>query len=200
MKRSLPPECPSASTPRTERARRPRRTDPERRARLIATTLTVIAEHGVAGTTFRRISEAADVSLGSLTYHFTSMDALLEAAFTQLATQIGQRFDQMLAGASGREEAEQAVVDIIFGEVWSSPHTLLLSFELYAYAARSPQRQGLLRNWMRLSRTALERHFDTRTARALDALIEGLGIHGSFDRDKLPRSEIERLVRLIANG
>jgi len=54
-----------------------RRYDPERKSRIVDAAIEVIAEHGVAGTTSRRIAAAADVPLGSLTYHFNGLDDLL---------------------------------------------------------------------------------------------------------------------------
>ncbi|MFZ2750431.1 MAG: TetR family transcriptional regulator, partial [Propioniciclava sp.] len=62
--------------------RRPRRSDPDRRARILTSALDVVAEVGVAGVSHRRVATAADIPLGSMTYHFTGMDALLEEAFT----------------------------------------------------------------------------------------------------------------------
>ena len=45
-----------------------RRNDPARRQRIIDATLAVIADHGTAATTHRRIAETAQVPLGSVTY------------------------------------------------------------------------------------------------------------------------------------
>lgn len=58
--------------------------DPERRARIIAAALQVIVEQGVHRTTHRRIAAAADVPLGSLTYYFDDLTAILEEAFNHL--------------------------------------------------------------------------------------------------------------------
>ena len=57
-----------------------RRYDPGRRDRIIDACLDVIAESGVAGTSHRRVAQAADVPLGSMTYHFTGMNDLLHEA------------------------------------------------------------------------------------------------------------------------
>jgi len=54
------------SEPRTPTERR-RRKDPGRRDRIIDACLEVIAEHGVAGTSHRRVAAAAGVPLGSMT-------------------------------------------------------------------------------------------------------------------------------------
>ncbi|WP_411976740.1 TetR/AcrR family transcriptional regulator [Streptomyces sp. ICN988] len=55
---------------------------PPRRERILDAALDVIAEHGAIKVTFRRIAEAADVPLGSLTYYFDDMQHLLTDAFT----------------------------------------------------------------------------------------------------------------------
>lgn len=65
-------------------SKKSRRTDPERRARIIDATLDMIAQHGVASITHRKIAAAAaaDVPLGSMTYHFAGMQELLKDAFS----------------------------------------------------------------------------------------------------------------------
>lgn len=179
--------------------RRKRRYDPTRRERLIAVTLEVIEQYGVAGTSSRKVAEVADVSLGSLTYYFESINHLLEEAFTHLSTKISNAFSERLAAARTREEALTAVVDIIDHNIWGSPQTLTLSFELYSFVSRNPHLQSLPQRWMQQSRLALEQHFTPSTARALDALIEGIGIHNHFDQEPMPRAEIESLIRQIAS-
>ncbi|MFT4463877.1 MAG: TetR/AcrR family transcriptional regulator [Sodalis sp. (in: enterobacteria)] len=59
-------------------SKKSRRTDPDRRARIIDATLDMIAQHGVASITHRKIAAAADVPLGSMTYHFAGMQDLLK--------------------------------------------------------------------------------------------------------------------------
>jgi DNA-binding transcriptional regulator YbjK len=174
-----------------------RRYDPDRRARIIAAALDVIAEHGVAGTTHRRVAAAADVPLGSMTYHFTGLDDLLTAAFTLLADTASSRFIERLSVVATREEAREAVADIIIGEGWVTPRTMLLSYELYAYAARNPPLRAVMQEWMGKSRTALEQHFPPETARVLDAMVEGVTIHRSVDLQPMNRSEVLAVVRQL---
>jgi DNA-binding transcriptional regulator YbjK len=66
-----------------------RRNDPSRRQRIVDATLQVVAMHGVAGTTHRRIAGEAGVPLGSVTYYFETLEQLISAAFLQLAAQSG---------------------------------------------------------------------------------------------------------------
>lgn len=175
-----------------------RRADPDRRQRIIGAALEVIATHGVSGATHRRIAAAANVPLGSMTYHFEGMEDLLTAAFTQLAQVSSARFHAVLDAATTREEARAAVVAIIVGDVWATPSTLLLSYELYAFAARNPALTAVMQGWMDSSREALGRHFDPLTARALDAMVEGIGIHNSIDRAPLDRAQVEAIVARLA--
>jgi DNA-binding transcriptional regulator YbjK len=175
-----------------------RRYDPDRRARIVQATLDVIAEHGVAGTTHRRVAAAADVPLGSMTYHFTGLVELLTEAFTLLADTVSARFTERLAAASNRAEACEAVVDLVVDDSWATPRTMLLSYELYAFAARNPPLRVVMQGWMEKSRAALRQHFSADTAKVLDAMIEGLSIHRSVDVAPMDRAEIRALVgRLV---
>jgi len=179
--------------------RRKRRYDPSRRERIIDVTLDVIAQYGVAGTSTRKVAEMADVSPGSLSYYFESINQLLAEAFVQLSLKISNEFLELLGAAKSREEALTAVVEIIEEKIWGSPRTLTLSFELYTFVLRNPELKSLTRGWMDQSRHALEQHFSPATARAIDAFIEGIGIHNVFDQEPMSRSEIEKVVQKLAS-
>jgi DNA-binding transcriptional regulator YbjK len=97
-----------------------RRSDPGRRDRIIDVTLDVVSERGVAGTTHRAIAAAADIPLGSMTYHFEGMDDLLAEAFTRLADRIADRFETRLEDARDEAEAVQAVVELITTDLANS--------------------------------------------------------------------------------
>lgn len=193
----LDEQSPKQSVKQAER--RKRRYDPSRRERLIAVTLEAIELYGLAGTSSRKVAEMADVSLGSLTYYFDSINQLIEEAFTQLARSISNEFCDMLAAAKTQEEAISAVVNIIDQKVWASYGNLSLSFELYTFVTRHPQLKHLPQSWMAQSRAALEQHFTPATARAVDAFIEGIGIHNHFDQHPMTRTEIEKIIRQIAS-
>ena len=171
-----------------------------RRQRIIDAALEVVAEHGTAATTHRRIAAAAQVPLGSVTYYFATLEDLLTAAFMQLAVESSASFRARLETAADSSAAREAVIDIIAGSVWAEPRTLLLSYELYAFAARHPAVKAVMQQWMDSSRSALGRVFDPLTARALDALVEGIGIHNSIDRAPLDRDAIRIIVDRVAGG
>lgn len=176
-----------------------RRYDPNRRDRIIDACLEVIASVGVAGASHRRIAQAADVPLGSMTYHFSGMDELLREALTRFARKVSQRFQERLTAAEDRARAVDAVVAITAEEVFSSPRDLVLTHELYTLAARDPSFRDITAAWTGRSRTALEQHFDPLTARLLSALAEGLTLHSALDAAPKDSAEIrEAITRLSA--
>ncbi|MFI6990492.1 TetR/AcrR family transcriptional regulator [Nonomuraea wenchangensis] len=179
--------------------RRPRRHDPGRRDRLIDAALTVIAERGAAATTHREIARVADVPLGSMTYHFASLEEVLIEAFTRHADSVARLFDERLSAARDREAAVEAVIALVSDDLLGSQHDLVLAVELYVAAARNPALRAVVQAWMARSRQALERHFDATTARELDALIEGLVLHSALSTDPMTpeqlRHAIERYLR-----
>lgn len=160
-----------------------RRHDPGRRDRIIDACLDVIAETGVAGTSHRKVAEAADVPLGSMTYHFAGMHELLHEAFSRHAQVASDQFDQRMAAATDAEEARQILVDHIASALFADQRDLVLTHELYTLAARDRTYRDICNAWMTRSRNTLGRFFDPDTARILDALVEGLSLHRALDNE-----------------
>ena len=179
-------------------ARRPRRHDPGRRDRLVSVALDVIAEVGVIGATHRAIARAADVPLGSMTYHFASLDELHAAAFTRHVDEVAPRFDERMRAAADRTEALEALVGHLGGDLLSSARDFVLAVELYVAAARRPALRAVTQDWMQRSRRSLERHFDPVTARELDALVEGLVLHSALSTDPMDRDQIRAAIHRFA--
>ena len=160
-----------------------RRYDPGRRDRIINACLEVIAQYGVAGTSHRKVAEAADVPLGSMTYHFAGMHDLLHEAFARYALAASEQFATRMAAAHDVDSARRAIADAINDNAHSSQRDLALTQELYTLAAREPAFRDITHAWMARSRLTLELFFDPTTARILDALVEGLSIHRALDNE-----------------
>ncbi|MBT1171845.1 TetR family transcriptional regulator [Bifidobacterium sp. MA2] len=154
-----------------------RRFDPERRERIIDACLDVIAERGVSGTSHRTVAAAADVPLGSMTYHFDGMSDLLHQAFERFAQRSIDVFADRMRGARNADEACEIVARHIEGDLLVTQRDLNINLEFYTLAARDPAYRDLTDRWMRASLTELERFFDPATAQLIDALIEGLTLH-----------------------
>ncbi|CAL9538655.1 TetR/AcrR family transcriptional regulator [Streptomyces pilosus] len=172
-------------------------TDPQRRDRILAATLDLIAEVGVAGVSHRKIAARAQVPLGSMTYHFTGIDDVLLEAFTRYSDHVVALFERHLSAATTPDEAREAVTDLIHTLSENARRDLILTQELYTLAARHEPYRGLCRRWMRRSRDLLEHHFPPPTARQLDALIEGLTLHRALDDAPPGRDLTREAVRRI---
>lgn len=172
-------------------------TDPQRRDRIIAATLDLIAEEGIARVSHRKIATRAGVPLGSMTYHFSGIEELLREAFGRFTDHIVAVFDAYLGAAADRDEARAAVADLVHELSEGSQRDLILTQELYTLAARQPAYRELTHEWMRRSRVHLEKHFDPDTARQLDALIEGLTLHRALAREPHGRAlTLEAVARV----
>ncbi|WP_405607639.1 TetR/AcrR family transcriptional regulator [Streptomyces sp. NBC_01508] len=176
-------------------------TDPQRRERIITATLDLIAEDGLPSVSHRKIATRAGVPLGSMTYHFGGIDQLLREAFSRFTDHIVAVFDAHLAAPADREQALEAVTDLIHTLSEGSGRDLVLTQELYTLAARRPAYRELTHEWMRRSRIHLEKHFDPDTARQLDALIEGLTLHRALAKEPHDRAlTLEAVSRITTTG
>ncbi|KAA9393065.1 TetR family transcriptional regulator [Kocuria coralli] len=174
--------------------------DPGRRDRIIDAALGVIATEGVRGTSHRKVAAAAGVPLGSMTYHFTGMDDLLHEAFSRFADRAAERFAQRLSDARNRSEALDGVVEGILADIPGGDlEEQIVTYELYTLAARDPAFRDITERWMARARETLEAHFDPRTSRLLDALIEGFAVHRTLDRDPAEVTDLIEGIRRITS-
>jgi DNA-binding transcriptional regulator YbjK len=174
-----------------------RRHDPDRAARIVEATIDVIAEHGVAGTTHRLIAAAADVPLGSLTYHFTGLDDLRAQAFALHAERMAVIYEAHFAGVGGPEAVVEAVTDLVHGDAGADDRDWAVAYELYLAALREPALRTVTESWMRRSRSVLERFVDPTTARGVDALIEGLVMHKILSTAPVSREQTRQIVARV---
>ncbi|WP_371329809.1 TetR/AcrR family transcriptional regulator [Brachybacterium sp. P6-10-X1] len=179
---------------------RPRRHDPQRRDRIIDACLDVIAEHGVAGASHRRIAAVADVPLGSMTYHFAGMDDLLREAFARFADQMAVRVEERTAGASTLDEALAAFGANLGEDVFATQRELVVTQELYTLAARRPQYRDLTSTWMARTRATLAPFVDEDTAVLLDAMNEGLALHRALHTAPARADLIAEALRRLTGG
>ena len=171
-----------------------RRHDPERRERIIAATLDLIAEQGVARATYRTVAAAADIPLGSMTYHFPSREDLIFAAFERFSDETFSPLDRAMRTADGdpREALAQLVIQ---DDV--EPRTKILLAELYVLAFRHPRYADLMRQWMGRSRDAIARRIDGVNPRVLDAVQEGLGLQRWLQPDQLTDDDIRHVFQAL---
>lgn len=177
-------------------ARRPN--DPQRRERILDATLETIATHGISAVTHRKIASCADVPLGSMTYYFEGIEALLGEAFSTFTERMSLEYTAFFEGVETTGDACDSVAELIFSSLVTTPKNMTLMYQFYALASSSPAMKAVMQRWMQRSQQTLEQWFDPATARALDAFIEGMTLHFVTDRQPLDRNTIRKMVGRIA--
>ncbi|MDJ0381327.1 TetR family transcriptional regulator [Streptomyces sp. G-G2] len=153
-----------------------RRYDPERRQRIIDAAIRVVGEKGIAGLTHRSVAAAADVPLGSTTYHFKTLDELLVAALRQT----NEGFARAIADSPALADPEgdlAAGLARVLGEALAGDRGRVeLEYELYLAAVRRPALRPVAAQWCEALAAALTERTDAVTARALVAVLDGIGL------------------------
>ena len=111
------------------------------RERMLRATLKLIADGGVAAVTNRRVATAASVSLGSLTYHFTSQAELLRESLLLHVEEETARREQIAQELAGQKPDVQQVAEAVerLVAVPSEIPKQIAELELHLQAARDPE-------------------------------------------------------------
>jgi DNA-binding transcriptional regulator YbjK len=164
------------------------------RERILRATLDLIGHEGMAAVTNRRVATAAEVSLGSLTYHFDSQVDLVRESLLLFVGEEVVRLEAIAAEMRRvRPSVEQVAAEVeqIVRES-SLRIQQLAEIELHLHAARDPELRDASRRcfaaYEEVAATALamlnvpdaQRH-----ARSIVALMYGLALRrlGTGDED-----------------
>jgi DNA-binding transcriptional regulator YbjK len=111
------------------------------REAILRATLELIASGGVAAISNRRVAAAAGVSLGSLTYHFTSQAQLLRESMLLYVEEETARRERIASELATRKATVEQVAHAIEHLAATAPdlHQQVAELELHLHAARDPQ-------------------------------------------------------------
>jgi TetR/AcrR family transcriptional regulator len=102
------------------------RIERERRAQIVAATVSLVAEEGHAAASLSRIARAAGVAKGTVVYHFATKDAVLHAAYEHALTALVTDVAAQVEAAPARE-APSVYVRAMIGHLTARPehaHTI----------------------------------------------------------------------------
>lgn len=179
--------------------RRARRHDPDRKETIIETATVLISAEGLAQLSHRKIATAADVPLGSITYHFPTLDELVIEVFERYTSKCSDRFQRALSATRSVKELPKALAAEVSCYLKSGSE-LALAYELYLGCIRNPRLKAILTQWLLRSRGSLAMYFDADTARVIDALIEGLILHTLHEETPLTEAQLEEAFRRVIRG
>ncbi|CAN5446950.1 TetR family transcriptional regulator [soil metagenome] len=162
--------------------------------------LAVLARDGVAGITHRAIGEEADIPLGSITYHFATLDDIVQLAFHTHVERLATRFEQRLASCESGSDLIECLVSAVTDDLAAHPNELAVTFELYGDAVRRADNKRITQAWMERAEDALAQHVDRPTARLLDVVVEGLMVHMSIAQQPISKDAVRALLTTAANA
>lgn len=111
------------------------------RERILRATMKLIADGGVAAVTNRRVAASAGVSLGSLTYHFTSQGQLLHESMLLYMEEETARREQIARELADLKPSVEQVAKAVEHAIATASdiRQQIAELELHLHAARDPQ-------------------------------------------------------------
>jgi TetR/AcrR family transcriptional regulator, regulator of biofilm formation and stress response len=185
---------------RTTGSRRLRPNDPDRRGRIARAAIEVVAERGIDGLTHRAVAATAGVPLGSTTYHFETLDDLLEVALREAAESNIRRLREWERSLAPGTEFAVALAELVMGYVRDErPHTVV-EFDLYVAALHRPRLRAASTAWDDALIELFGSRTDPMTGRLLAGLFCGLLMQAAVAEAAPSHQEIEALFRRAIDG
>ncbi len=148
--------------------------DPHRAEHLAIAALEVVSARGVEGLTHRAVAAVAGVPLGSTTYHFKTLDDLLEAAMRVAKARTELEFALVSATIEADGDVVNALAGYLVRTVAENVGRTIVEFELYLAALRRPQLRALSQEWGDSMPSMLARHCPRPVAEALAITADGI--------------------------
>jgi AcrR family transcriptional regulator len=210
---------PSSASPRPKRNPPAQNRFPAevRRKQIIEATRSVIAEKGFAGITMRDMAQAAGISLGTLSYHFTAVNDLLAEI---LRVETDEVYAEVTTTARQQSTGLGELTFLVDQFLASNPRMRehwLLWLNFWAISLVKPEyanwQRSVYRQWHRQVETAIKRGvadgsvssddpYDDAVAFAamLDGLVVQTYMPGSRVTPKRARALLTRHVNSMAAG
>lgn len=150
------------------------RTDEGRADRIAEAALAIIRANGVDGLTHRAVATEADVPLGSTTYHFSSREEILEAAFRRAVNEDRERVGRWVNGLPESPDMPHELARLVLRHAKDEPDTFRAYYELSVMAIERPRLQPLAEEWAHVMTDAVERYLPTDTAEAVSVVYDGI--------------------------
>jgi DNA-binding transcriptional regulator YbjK len=186
----------------TNGGRRPRGpSDPDRRERIARAAITVVGERGVEALTHRAVAATAGVPLGSTTYHFATLDDLLEVALHVAAEDNVLRLRAWEAALPAGADIAAALADLAIQSLSGEerPRTVV-EYELYIAALHRPRLRTASFAWDAAMAELFASRTDPLTGQLLAATFCGLVMQALLADPPPDRAEVEALFRRAMAG
>jgi DNA-binding transcriptional regulator YbjK len=179
-------------------APRRRRYDPDRRERIAAAAIQVVARDGIDGLTHRAVAREADVPLGSTSYHFADKDELLMSA-VELAEALNRDvLTNILESLSPERDLAAAMAGMVEELTVRQREQLVLDYELFLAARRRPALRDAAQRWLDDGAELIRRYCaDDITALAVGQVFEGILVEAVVLDEPIEAARVEPLFRHV---
>ncbi|MDV2116391.1 TetR/AcrR family transcriptional regulator [Alcaligenes faecalis] len=171
--------------------------DPGRRDRLVDAALSLMLSEGVQSVSHRAVAAKTGVPLGSTTYYFRDLDALLIASIERLTHKRQTEMNAWSATISSLDELIAGLAELIVIRLTHDRQETILSYELYFLALRRPAFRLYSEASMQVLRDTIRRFADEQTTRSLTALVDGLLIEGLLSTHIPTRQDLLATMRSV---
>lgn len=154
--------------------------DPARRARIIVATITLIERAGIASVTARAVAESAQVPVGSVSYYFDSVRALLLEASRNIIEQRVETLEQWRKDVTTATVIDRLAV-LIHHQSTSGRALTVVAYELYILGFRDLEFRDISRMSIVSLRTCLEDYLPPEAAAHLAAVADGFQLESLFE-------------------
>ncbi|KKO72001.1 TetR/AcrR family transcriptional regulator [Kerstersia gyiorum] len=174
--------------------------DPGRRDRLVDAALSIMLAQGVQGVSHRAVAAEAGVPLGSTTYYFRDLDALLIASIERLTQRRRIEMETWSADIASLDELLARLAELIVARLSRDRVETTLSYELHFLALRRPAFRFYSEASTQVLRDTLRQFADEKTTRALTLLVDGLVIDGLLTNRVPACQDILAAMRALVRG
>jgi DNA-binding transcriptional regulator YbjK len=163
----------SATSPLRRRVR-----DPFRRQKIADAATVVMQRDGIFALTHRAVAAEAGVPLGSTTYYFEDLDALLAAALEKINADELSGLDEWAGCWDLTTQLEDALVELVLGYTNDERERTTLGYEIHVVAYRRPTLKPLAQRWEDAFAAILMSVLSENEARIVIASFDAIMLYG----------------------
>lgn len=177
---------------------RTRRFDPDRKTKIVEAALGIARNQGLKSVTMRNVASAADVPLGSMSYHFADKAELVESV-------VDAARESTLRKTTGdfRENVREmglaeAVAEMVLTLTGSNRDQLVFEMDMFLLAMHDESFKTQSARWSADLTNLLAQFTTQERAKALAMLIDGLCLNSAVIGTEYSREEIVGITKLLA--
>ncbi|MEO5832286.1 MAG: TetR/AcrR family transcriptional regulator [Nakamurella sp.] len=180
---------------------------------IIESARTLIADQGLSATTMRDVARAADVALGTVTYHFDGIDEVLAGVLAEEMVAFSAPVTSAAAEAPTGAAGLDLLIDGLIGSDDRARQHWRLWLDFWALASHEPRygdwQSEIYRELHGLVASLLQRGAADGSLQVMDpvrqaiefvALLDGLVVQCYLPHPRLPADQVRGMLRAYGRG